>query len=87
MKKTVELLDYLPSHPNDSGWKERHTAAMDAPREKEKGIVFMLRGWLKMAHSHQYHYHSEIGDDYVYKNYFKIYSSFIEIKETKCVIK
>lgn len=58
-----KLLDERPTLPNDTGWIDRHMAAVAAPTGFEKGVVGMLRAWLKYADIHHSRYGVTIGTD------------------------
>lgn len=51
--------------PNDSGWQDRHIAALRGYRAIafETDIVNLLTGWAKYADSHQVRYEDGIGSD------------------------
>lgn len=46
-------------------WRARHVAALQAPRDFERGIVPLLVGWATYADEHYTRFESVIGDDYV----------------------
>lgn len=54
---------WVPSTPDDTGWKTRHQRAIFDPKEFEQPIITMLHGWLIYAERHQKQYESPIGDD------------------------
>ena len=62
--KTRKPIDWTPDHPNTSGWKDRHLAAIrGAQNDHEIAIVRMLQGWLWYAEKHENRFGSGIGDD------------------------
>lgn len=49
--------------PNDTGWQDRHMAALRAPVGFEAAIVSMLAGWATYADQHRARYESRVTDD------------------------
>lgn len=63
-RQSIDRLFGLPDYPNLSGWKERHIAALTAPRPGfEAAFIGMLAGWLRYADAHRNQYGSHIGTD------------------------
>jgi hypothetical protein len=73
---TIKAIDWVPSHPDTTGWKTRHLDAIRGLghwrsgtgeslyiRNQEQAIVSMLRGWLDYARAHRARFESGIGED------------------------
>ena len=64
MKYIDKITEISTTSSNVGGWKERHLRAVTVPNSEERGIVEMLRGWLRYADEYRAIYSEGIGQDY-----------------------
>lgn len=56
-------LTFVAQGPNTGGWRDRHIAAVNAPRDVERCLVHGIREWCSYAERHAKRHETEIGDD------------------------
>lgn len=61
--REMKDLAFVAQGPNMGGWRDRHIAAVNAPRGVERPMVAALRAWCEYADLHAKRFESDIGDD------------------------